>query len=194
MSMKFLKKEIFTIPNLLSMFRLLLIPVYMYIYLNATETHHYLIAGSILAVSCLTDMVDGMIARQFNMISQFGKLLDPIADKLTQFALILCLSLKNPPLVPVLILLIGKELFQLVVMVVFLRKGKVLPGALFLGKLCTTVLFITLVAMVLFPHISPELVKVFAVVDFAFLVAALVQYIFAYFGKHKKIEDFEVPQ
>ena len=57
------KKEILTIPNLLSFFRLILIPVYMVIYLKAQETKDYILAGSILAVSCLTDMVDGKIAR-----------------------------------------------------------------------------------------------------------------------------------
>lgn len=70
------KKEILTIPNLLSIFRLLLIPVYVVIYLNATEPMHYTIAGLILAVSCLTDLIDGKIARKFNMITTVGKFLE----------------------------------------------------------------------------------------------------------------------
>ena len=57
------KKEICTIPNLLSLFRLLLIPVYIYIYMNATKPEHYWIASGILAVSCITDLVDGKIAK-----------------------------------------------------------------------------------------------------------------------------------
>ena len=81
------KKEIFTIPNLLSLFRLALLPVYVYIYLNATQTYQYVAAGAIMAVSCLTDMIDGRIARRFNMISTLGKILDPVADKITQFTL-----------------------------------------------------------------------------------------------------------
>lgn len=76
------KKEIFTIPNLLSLFRLLLIPVYVTIYLNATTMEHYFLSAAILAVSCLTDMIDGKIARKFHMISNLGKILDPVADKL----------------------------------------------------------------------------------------------------------------
>ena len=83
------KKEIFTIPNLLSFFRLILIPVYMTIYLHASKPSDYILAGSILAISCLTDMFDGKIARKFNMITTFGKFLDPLADKLTQFSLLL---------------------------------------------------------------------------------------------------------
>ena len=90
------KKELFTIPNTLICFRIVLIPVYISISLRATEAKDYFLAGSILAVSCLTDMVDGHIARQFNMITKVGKVLDPVADKLTQLALTLSLSVKYP--------------------------------------------------------------------------------------------------
>ena len=81
MSIKNWKTEILTIPNLLSLFRLALIPVYISIYLGARSNSDYFLAASILAVSCLTDMIDGKIARHFNMITNLGKLLDPIADK-----------------------------------------------------------------------------------------------------------------
>ena len=80
------KKDLFTIPNMLSLFRLLLIPVYIVIYLNAQTDVDYYIAGGILAVSCLTDMIDGQIARRFNQVSDFGKFLDPLADKLLTIA------------------------------------------------------------------------------------------------------------
>ena len=184
------KKEIFTIPNLLSLFRLVLIPVYIVIYLNATESYEYFLAGSILAVSCLTDLIDGKIARHFNMISNLGKLLDPIADKLTQFALTVCLSLKYPPLLPVLILFIIKESFQLIAMLVNLKKGKALEGALISGKICTTVLFISLIAMVLYPHMPLHAVRIIAIVDTAFLLNAFLGYILAYFGRNTKVQDF----
>lgn len=94
MFMKDWKKEVFTIPNLLSLIRLILIPIYVVIYLNASQLREYFLAAAILAVSCLTDMIDGKIARHFNMISTLGKILDPIADKATQFTLTLCLSIK----------------------------------------------------------------------------------------------------
>ena len=185
------KKEILTIPNFLSMIRLILIPVYIVIYLNADEPHEYLIAGLILAVSCLTDAVDGMIARQFNMKSRFGKLLDPIADKLTQFTLTLCLSLKYAVLRQVLLLLVVKEIFQLIAVVVNLRRGKELEGALILGKICTAVLFVSLIALVLFPDVKENVVNIIATVDFIFLAAAFVQYIFAFFGRFSKVKDIK---
>ena len=149
----------------------------------------YILAGSILAVSCLTDMVDGQIARHFNMISTVGKVLDPVADKATQFALTLCLSLKYPVLQPVLVLFVIKESFQLIAMIVSYRNGKVLPGALLPGKVCTVVLFTSLIALVLFPDMPVPLVDAIAVTDAVFLVISFVSYILAYCGKHSKMED-----
>lgn len=185
------KKEIFSIPNLLSFFRLALIPVYAYIYLNATQTHQYVLAGTIMAVSCLTDMIDGKIARHFNMITTVGKILDPIADKMTQFTLTLCLSLEYPVLMPVLALFMVKEAFQLIAGIFFLRKGRMLPGALMTGKVCTTVLFISLIALVLFPEMNPAVVNAIALTDGVFLAISFVSYVLAYFGKNQKVQDLE---
>ena len=183
------KTDVFTIPNFLSMFRLLLIPVYVVIYLNAEEPFEYILAGTILAVSCLTDMIDGKVARHFNMISNVGKILDPIADKATQFAMILCLSMKHPVLWLVLGLFILKEGFQLVVGVIHLRKGQMLTGALMVGKICTTVLFVSLIAMVLFPQMSRVTVAVIAAVNTVFLIASFVGYFRAYYGNNIQVED-----
>lgn len=188
------KKELFTIPNLLSLFRLLLLPVYVYIYLNATERYQYITAGSIMAVSCLTDMVDGKIARRFNMISTVGKILDPLADKVTQFTLTICLSLKYPSLRPVLILFVIKEIFQLVVGLVHLRRGKMLPGALMAGKICTTILFVSLIAMVLFPGMDSRIVNALSLLDAGFLIYSFLSYVLAYFGRNTKVQDLTQEQ
>ena len=184
------KKEVFTIPNLLSLFRLALIPLYASLYLTAADDRDYLIAGGILAVSCLTDLIDGKIARKFHMISTLGKILDPLADKLTQFVLTLCLSMRYPVLIPVLALFVVKELFQLIVGIVTLRRGKILPGALMAGKVCTTVLFISLTALVLLPRMAPAAVSGIAVIDGAFLAISFISYIRAYFGKKQLFDDF----
>ena len=189
MFLKNWKKEIFTIPNMLSLFRLVLIPVYVVIYLNATTAMEYILAGSILAASCLTDMIDGQLARHFNMISTVGKVLDPVADKATQFTLTLCLSLKYPALRFVLVLFVAKEAFQLIAMIVSYLHGKALPGALLPGKVCTVVLFVSLIAMVLFPDMNPRLVEAIALVDAVFLGISFLSYIFAYYGKHSKVQD-----
>lgn len=183
------KKEIFTIPNLLSLFRLLLIPVYVLIYLNATENADYYIAAGILAVSCLTDLIDGKIARHFNMISNVGKVLDPLADKLTQFSLILCLMVKYPILRYLVALFFVKEIFQLVAGAVNLRKGRMLKGALLSGKICTTVLFVSLIVMVMIPNLSQPIVITLTVVNGIFLLIAFIDYILAYFTRESKFQD-----
>lgn len=186
------KKEILTIPNLLSLFRLVLIPVYVTVYLNATETWQYYLAAFILAVSCLTDLVDGYIARRFNMISNLGKLLDPIADKATQFALIICLATRYGAMIFLIILFVIKETFQLVAMGLNLRKGKALDGALMSGKICTTVLFVTLILMVMLPGMPVHIGNLMICLDIVFLLIAFGDYVMAYYGKESKVGDLKL--
>lgn len=186
------KKDVFTIPNILSLVRLLLIPIYVIIYLNATKEADYYLAAGILAVSCLTDMIDGKIARHFNMKSTIGMLLDPVADKATQFTLIVCLAVSYPILWNLVVLFVVKEGFQLLVgAITYFKDGKMLHGALLPGKICTTILFLSLIILVMIPSPSKNLVTVFTAVDAAFLVFAFVAYILAYFGKNKKVYDIE---
>lgn len=89
----FKKDQILTIPNLLSVVRLLLIPVIVWLYCGKQE---YTAAVVVILLSGITDIADGIIARKYHMVSDFGKILDPIADKLTQAAIILCLTYNYP--------------------------------------------------------------------------------------------------
>ena len=186
------KKEIMTIPNLLSIFRLVLIPVYVSIYLNATENWQYYLAAGILAVSCITDCLDGFIARRFNMISNLGKLLDPVADKATQFALIICLAFRYPLMFLMIALFVVKEGFQLIAMTVNLRKGKAMDGALMSGKVCTTFLFTTLTFMVMLPDIPENIVNLMIWIDIVFLVIAFGDYIMAFCVNDSMISDLKL--
>jgi len=183
------KKEICTIPNLLSLFRLLLIPVYLKIYLQADDNRDFILAGSILAMSCLTDIADGMIAREFHMVSQIGKVLDPLADKLTQFFLLLSLSEKYGMLYPLTALFVVKEIFQLSAMIIHAKNGKVLPGALYAGKICTAALFISLTLLVMFPSLNKEIVFILISLDTALLFYSFCNYFLAYFGRNNKLTD-----
>lgn len=185
------KKDVFTIPNMLSLFRLGLIPIYVSIYLNARESKDYFIAGTILAVSCLTDMIDGQIARRFNQISNVGKILDPIADKSTQLALVICLSIRYPALKNVLVMFLIKEFTQVIIAYIKFRQGKALPGAILAGKVCTTVLFTSLTVLVLLPNLDIRIVNSLAYLDVCCLAYALVRYIFAFCGKHAQVQDLE---
>ena len=189
------KKDFFTIPNMLSLFRLLLIPVYIVIYLNAQESIDYYIAGGILAVSCLTDMIDGQIARRFNMISNVGKFLDPLADKLTQFSLIISISIKSitvdkTVVLPLIVLFVVKELFQLVAAGVALKHGKMLNGALISGKICTTVLFVSLIVLVMFPGLDQYFVSALIILDMVLVLFTFLHYVVAFVGG-KKLQTVE---
>ena len=185
------KKDILTIPNLLSVFRLVLIPVYIVIYLNAKDATDYYIAGGILAVSCLTDAIDGKIARHFNMISTLGKILDPLADKITQFTLVVCLAIRYPVLWVLVSLFVIKESFQLIAGFLTLRRGKMLTGALLAGKISTTVLFVSLILLVLMPNLSELAVQIITAVDCAVLIVAFIGYARAYYTHSPMIQELE---
>ena len=185
------KKEICTIPNLLSLFRLTLIPVYLNLYLNAETAREYTLSAVILGISCMTDLVDGKIARKFNMISNVGKVLDPLADKLTQLSLLICLYGRSKILRFLLLIFLIKEFWQLFAMIGAMRHGKALNGALMSGKISTTVLFIGLGLIFLFPNMSQRTTNVICVICLTFLLYAFGDYILAYFGKNKRIYDLE---
>lgn len=130
-----MRKELFTIPNMLSIFRLLLIPVIVYLYCFKHDNLWTLI---VILFSSFTDIVDGFIARRFNMITDFGKFLDPLADKATQVVVLGCLFTKfKAMLIPCIVLLV-KELGSLALRVVVYKETEVVKGAHWHGKLATT--------------------------------------------------------
>lgn len=183
------KKEILTIPNILSLLRLALIPIYVAIYLNAKVAADYLLAAGILAVSCLTDLIDGKIARHFNMISTVGKILDPLADKATQFTLIICLAAKSSILWYLVGLFVIKEGFQLIAGGINLRRGKMLKGALLSGKICTTILFVSLIFMVMIPTLPEKITNWITIVDMIAMAISFGDYLFTYFMRDHKFQD-----
>lgn len=192
MRIKNWKKEILSIPNLLSLFRLMLIPVYMTLYLRAKELSDYFVAGAILAVSCMTDAIDGKIARHFNMITTLGKILDPMADKATQFALTVCVAVKYPILWFIVGLFICKEGFQLIAGIITFRKGKMLTGALISGKICTTILFLSLIVLVLIPNLDIRIVYCLAAADAAAMIVAFLGYARTYYTQSPMIQELDV--
>jgi len=161
------------------------------IYLQAKADRDYYLAGGILALSCLTDLADGMIAREFHMISHVGKVLDPLADKLTQLFLLVSLSEKYKMISWMTTLFVVKECFQLAAMVIFIQKGKALPGALPAGKLCTAALFISLILLVLFPRLNRGFVSALICADTGLLIYSFYSYFQAYFGRNTKLTDLE---
>ena len=171
------KKELLSIPNLMGYFRLTMIPVFVYLYLEASSDADYYRAALVMGLSSITDMFDGMIARKFNMITEFGKFLDPLADKLTHGAILLCLLSRYPLILLLLVLFVLKEGFMLVMGAVKLRKGKKLDGAKWFGKCCTALLFVVLFILLLFPHLSLAAVNMLILVCAAAMAVTLLLYI-----------------
>ncbi len=145
-------KKISTLPNLLSVIRLLLIPVIVYLY---CAKDNYLATAVVLFISALTDVVDGFIARRFDMISDLGKILDPVADKLTQFAMMLCLLSRFPLMWAPLILLVIKELLVSVTGIAAIKYTGEVLSAVWHGKLTTVVLYLMMTVHLLWYDIPP---------------------------------------
>lgn len=129
------------IPNLLSMARILMIPWIVTTYLEATELSHYLWAGMLLTLSGITDIADGYIARKYQFITPLGKALDPLADKLTQVAVAIALSLRSGALWPLPAFLAVKELVMGACGLWVYRKYKVVGAARWYGKLATIIFY-----------------------------------------------------
>ena len=133
------KNKILTIPNVLSFFRLCLIPIIVWLYISKED---YFWTLMVLLLSGLTDVVDGIIARKCNMISDFGKAFDPIADKLTQAAMLCCLVVRfNYMLIPLGMLVI-KEVVTGITALISIKKTEQVEGAVWHGKLTTVVLYL----------------------------------------------------
>ncbi len=169
-------REYFSIPNLLSYFRLILIPVYLLVYFNAEEPKDLVWAALVIAVSGLTDMFDGKIARHFNMITEWGKLIDPVADKLTLAAVALSLAFRFPLMRLVFALYVVKEAFMGVMGLIMLRRGSKLNGAMWYGKVCTAVTYLVIFVLLLFPELPPWAQTLLISLQIAVTLMAFVLY------------------
>lgn len=134
--------KIFTIPNILSTIRILLIPVFLWLYL---VEKNYLMATIIIFISGFTDVVDGFIARKFNLISKVGKVLDPTADKLTQAAVLLALMVRFDHMIIAFIVLAFKETVMLTLGIVLYNQSKQITGSKWHGKIAAMVVYAMLV-------------------------------------------------
>lgn len=170
------QSKILTIPNLLSFFRLCLIPVFMWLY---CVEKNYLWTGIILIISGLTDTVDGIIARKFNMISDLGKVLDPIADKVTQAAMLFCLLTRFPLMIAPLALMVVKEFFMGVTGLLVIQKTGKVFGADWHGKVNTWLLYAMMILHVFWYNIPDIVSKVLIGICVVMMLISLVLY-----GRH----------
>lgn len=171
--------KIITIPNILSAFRIVLVPVFAIMYFSDSVANHYYISAGVLVLSGFTDILDGAIARHFNMISSFGKVIDPLADKLTQGVAVICLSVRHPLIIPLLILLCAKELTMLICSIRLLKMGLRPSEAKWWGKMSTVAIFIFMVAVLLsdiFPVIPTAIIITLEVITAICMLFSLFNY------------------
>lgn len=167
------KNKLITIPNILSLFRLCLIPVIVWLY---TKKQDYFGSLIILMLSALTDIVDGFIARRFDMISDLGKALDPVADKLTQAATLYCLVSRFSYMIIPLVLLILKEITTGIMSLISIKKTGKVDGAVWHGKLTTVFLYVTIGLHIIWFNIPSVLSQVLVAVCVALMLASFVLY------------------
>lgn len=150
-----------------------MIPIIVWLYL--IEKNPYA-AATVVILSGLTDVADGIIARKFNMISDFGKILDPIADKLTQVALIVSLSMTYEKMLWLVGLFIVKESIVSLLGYITLRNTDSVESAKWYGKLSTFVLYASIIVLILFPSMPAWTADTIIIFSSAVLCLSLVMY------------------
>lgn len=181
----FQKEQIFTIPNILSLIRLLIIPAIVFLY---CVKHLYAEAVALIIFSGFTDIADGIIARRFGMVSDFGKILDPIADKLTQITVIFCIATRVNAMWLLVSMFILKELVMLYMGMVAIKKLDSVSGAKWYGKANTVILYIAMISFILFPEMNHTLVYAVVAVSAVSLVISLALYVRFYYMLFKRNE------
>ncbi len=123
------KQKILNVPNVLTMIRAILIPVYWAVFMDG---HHYW-ALAIFIFASLTDLADGYIARKYDLITDFGKLMDPLADKLMVLSVMLSLVIKGMAPWAALAIILCKEALMVLGGAILYKKG-VVVYAIWIGK------------------------------------------------------------
>ncbi len=170
-------RKILTIPNLLSVFRLVLAGLFAWVYCHAETREDYLWAVGVLVLSGLTDFADGKIARGFHMISELGKILDPIADKLTQVVVAFCLCRHYQLMWLLLAVLVGKELCQGCYGLLAIRQAGYNDGAMWCGKVTTFYLYAMMVVLLVAPGLPQALSGMLILVGVGLLLWSFGSYV-----------------
>ena len=148
------RNKIFTVPNILSFCRLAMIPLIVYCYIWLENS---LLTAGLLLLSGITDVADGIIARTFNMVSELGKALDPIADKLTQAVVLVCFISKFPYVLAAVVVFAVKEILNGLGNLRLMRSTGKVHGALWHGKISTALLYIVMIIHLVWYTIPPTL-------------------------------------
>lgn len=162
------------LPNALSLFRLCLVPVFAGAFFSPAPNAHLWAAG-VYALAFLTDILDGYIARKYDMVTLLGRVLDPLADKLMTFTVIICVCVDSViPLWAVVVFFCKEAVMGLGGLMLYRRTHDMIPSNA-LGKASTGVFFVVLAVLVLFPIPRPWATALITLA-LALTVAALLRY------------------
>lgn len=169
-----------TVPNVLSLLRIAILPVFIVMYIWSCNTDSGVMqyaAFGLLALSGLTDCFDGWIARKFNQESEIGKLLDPVADKLTQVAVMICLATQYKEFLPLLVICVAKESLQGLGGLILLSRGSDMRASKWYGKVSTAVFYISVAAIVLWKDMPEELLIALVALVGLLMLFAFIRYL-----------------
>ena len=167
------ENRIVTLPNALTLFRVLLIPVFVWLY-GSLKNHVW--SAAVLGLSALTDLVDGWMARHFRMESNLGRILDPVADKLTQATMCLMLLSRYPTMLALLIFFGVKEALLAALGYCYMRRTGIVNSARWYGKASSIVQYGVMLGIILSPEISDYTAHVLIALCFATHAISLVLY------------------
>lgn len=173
-----MKNKILTIPNVLSFLRLCMIPLFVWLYCVRRD---YIGTAGVLLLSGATDIADGFIARRFHMTSDLGKILDPVADKVTQAAMLLCLLTRFPLMMAPLALLLIKESYMAIRGTMVIRKTGKVFGAFWHGKIATCLLDAMMILHLVWYDIPAVISNIFIGICVIMMAISLILY-----GKHNR--------
>ncbi|MCK8061433.1 MULTISPECIES: CDP-diacylglycerol--glycerol-3-phosphate 3-phosphatidyltransferase [unclassified Fusibacter] len=172
------------IPNLLTVFRMLLVPIFAYVYFSELANAQYL-ALIIFIIASATDILDGYLARKYDLITAVGTVLDPLADKLMLLTVLTCLWLTDKVHVIVIIIILSKELFLIVSgVLLYLKREKTVIPSNILGKIATVLFSLTIVLILLnIPRVLGDMLIISALL---MKFIAILSYIKIYNKNHRK--------
>lgn len=178
------RNAVFTLPNLLSCLRLLLIPAIVRAYLHQSNA---LLTAALVVLSGLTDLADGFIARRYHMTSDLGKILDPVADKLTQVAVLACLTARHPLMLIPLVLLVVKEIAAGIMGLMVIHRTGEVHGADWHGKVSTALLYATMTLHLLWTGIPSRLSHILIILCTGMILCSCMCYTAKYLSlmQHK---------
>lgn len=165
-----------TVPNLLTYLRFLLVAPFIFFFLNK----NYIAAALCIGFSGLSDCLDGFLARKLDQVTSLGKILDPIADKVTLVSVAVCMVIYMPSLLPIMLVMIGKEFLMLLGGLILLIMKITPPPARWYGKVATVIFYLSVCTIIFlkaaFNITNDMLITVTFIVTAAFMVFALVMY------------------